>query len=448
MKSKKTTPRKPSLWRAFFFSFSVLCALFICFSCERNNINSQNPDTPSPPLQLPHGKPIGETATAQIGKEGGTLTSTDGTITIEVPAGAVDVATTFSVQEVENVLKSRSKSFRLLPENVDFKKPVTLTYHYDKISMEGTNPDMLFLAYQDKDGNFYWANKTKGNRQNKTLTVQTSHFSDWTFYSQYDLYSDNKLLNGEISLDQGEEIAIELKATPQDKLDVEYSQIQLPDVGYGHVIKKASWDYSPKKGKLMVNSGAASIVYEAPAKVDKIERVYINVTLNGDLGKDNLGNVVQQMQIIQPVVIYPEGYFIISENGSEMSALDFSGEFIQLVGSQLVAHFPNGYNLSLYTYDGSVGGFKYNLHGTPGAAVIELTQSEGKGGMIVMRPKDCSGKEPELYFSPGALNMKAVPNRKGEYFEGEFTVTLFSFGYCQKPSSKSLSGKFRFKKTI
>lgn len=448
MKSMKTTPRKPSVWRAFSLSFSALGILLLCFSCERNNIQTRNPDTPSPPLQLPHGQPIGEIATAQIGKEGGTLTSKDGTITMEVPAGAVDAATTFSVQEVENVLKSRSKSFRLLPENVDFKKPVTLTYHYDKISMEGTNPDMLFLAYQDKEGNFYWANKTKGNRQDKTLTVQTSHFSDWTFYSQYDLYSENKLLNGEISLVQGEEIAIELKATPQDNFEGEYSQIQLPEVNYGNVIKKTVWDYSPKIGKLIVNAGEGSIVYEAPAKVDKVERVYINVTINGNLGKDNLGNIVQQMQIRQPVVINPDGYFIISENGSEMSALDFSGEFIQLVGSQLVAKFSNGYNLSLYTYDGSVGGFKYNLHGTPGCAVIELTQSEGKGGMMVMRPKDCGSKDAELYFSPGALNMKAVPNRKGEYFEGEFTVTLFGHGYCEKPSSKSLSGKFRFKKTI
>lgn len=443
MKYQKTNPLKTRFRQLL---FGICCLVLISTGCEKDGIKDEKPDAPAKPLQLPHGKPVGEIAIAQIGKEGGTLTSKDGIIKMEVPAGAVEAATTFSIQEVENVRETQSRSFRLLPENVEFKKPVTLTYNYEKIALDGVNPDFLFLAFQDKDGYFYSATKTRGNRQNKTLTVQTTHFSDWTFYSQYDLYlPGDKLANGEIRLVEGEEITLELRAVPLDKLDGDYAQMQLAGLAHVNYIQRATWDYAPKKGTMI--SKAASATYHAPAKVTGVEKVYINVTINGELGKDNLGNDVQQMQIRQPVVIYPEGYFILSENGVEMSAFNFAGEYIQMLGSQFVAFFPNGYSLAVYTYGSTTGGFSYKQHGTPGSAAIELTQN-GKEGMIVYRPKQCEGEDNELYFSPGEVTIKSIALKKGDYFEGEFSVTLFGYGWCEKPRSKNLSGKFRFRKTV
>ncbi len=449
MQYKKTMIPKSGSRRFLSLFFGAWCLLLIGISCEKDHITGEDPGTPGKPLQLTHGKPIGEITVAQIGKDGGTLLSKDGTIKIEVPAGAVDASTTFSVQEVENVLKSKSKSFRLLPENVDFKKPVTITYYYGNISLGETNPDLLFLAYQDKEGYFYSANKTRGNRQSQTLSVQTTHFSDWTFYAQVDLYlSGNKLLNGELNLVEGEEVVIELKATNQDnfdRFDEEYSQIKLSGLLNYEILQKASWDYAPKKGSMKINAGVASITYKAPATVKSIERVFINVTLNGNLGKDNLGKIVQQMQIRQPVVIHPDSYFVLSESGSEMPAYNFAGEYVPGVGAQFVAMFDNGYTIGCYV-NGGTGGFPYNQHGVPGAAFINLTQN-GKDGMIVFRPKTCDESNTELFFSPGAFNLKSVAHKTGEYFEGEFSVTLFGYGYCEKARSKSLSGKFRIKKT-
>ncbi|HMR83794.1 MAG TPA: hypothetical protein PKE30_11710 [Niabella sp.] len=448
MQYNKTTTGQPRSRYFLLLLLGAWCLLLFSTSCKKSSIGEESPDIPHQPLQLSHGKPTGEISTAQIGAEGGSLISKDGTIKIEVPAGAIDAATAFSIQEVENVLKNKAKAFRLLPENVNFKKPVTLTYNYGEIAMDGVNPDFLFLAFQDKDGYFYSANKTRGNRQNQTLTVQTTHFSDWTFYSQYDLYlPGNKLSNGEIRLGEGEEGTLELRATPLDKYDGDYAQIQLPELSSGNYIQRAVWDYAPKKGVMNSNPAHGAVVYKAPAKVTAVERVYINVTINGKLGKDNLGNDVQQMQIRQPIAIYPEGYFILAEDGVEMSAYNFSGEYIPLYGSQLVAFFPNGYSLGIYTYGPATGSFPYNMHGTPGAATIELTQN-GKDGMIVFRPKECDGKDPDPYFSPGAVILKSVALKKGEYFEGEFSVTLFGYEWCQKSRAKNLSGKFRFRKTV
>ena len=432
------------------YSCSLLLITLMVFlqaisSCKKTTISeNEAPTTDLRPLQLPHGNTTGDIITAVMGNEGGTIKSKDGTLSIEVPPGAIDATTTFSIQEVENVLKSKGRSYRLLPEGLNFKKHVTLTYYYGDIAMEGINPDFLFLAYQDKNGYFYSANQTKGDRQKQTLTVTTTHFSDWTFYAQYDFYFPNdKLVNGELRLIEGEEAIIELRAMPVDKWDVEYAQIQLPDISYGEVLQRAVWDYSPKIGTMNSNTNPASVSYKAPAKVNSIQTVYINVTINGNLGNDNLGNVVKQMQIRLPVVISPDGYFILTENGNESAATSFNGEYIPLAGSQLTAGFSNGYLLNCYVY-GDTGGFPYNMHGTPGGATIELVQN-GKDGMIVFRPESCSEGN-SLIFSPGEFTMKSVAQQKGQYFEGEFSVTMYGYEYCESGRTKTLSGKFRFRK--
>lgn len=442
MKYNKTTIGEASS-RCLLLLLFVWLHLFSA-SCKKERTNDENPHQPQNPLKLPHGNAKGEIVELPIGTAGGTLTSKDGTMKIEVPAGALDATTTFSIQEVENVLKNKGRSYRLSPENLVFKKPIFLTYYYGDLAMDGLNPDFLFLAYQDKDGYFYSANKTKGNREKRTLSIQTTHFSDWTFYSQYDLHFPNhSLVNGELRLIEGEEAVIALKATPLDKYDGEYSQIKLTELASGNYIQQAIWDYAPKKGVMNLNPAQASVTYKAPAKVDVTERVYINVTINGNLGTDNLGNKVQQMQIRQPVVVSPEGYFILTENGTEMSSTDFSGIYIHVLGSELVANFPNGYNMSCYIY-GGIGDYPYNEHGVPGGAVIALSMN-GKDGMMTFRARDCD-KGGALAFSPGSLKMKSFALKKGEYFEGEFSATLYGYEFCQNARTKSLSGKFKFKK--
>lgn len=444
MQQNKLYARKPEIAQLLLLLFAICSLLFLSTSCKKNRPGRNKPPVKGEPIQLAHGKPIGMLVTETIGTQGGVVTSADGTMKMEVPAGAVDVVTNFSIQEVENVLKNSGKSYRLLPEGIEFKKPVTLTYHYGNISLEGRNPDFLFLAYQDKEGYFYSANKTRGNRQAQTLSVTTTHFSDWTFYAQYDLHFPGRsLTNGELKLMEGEEAVIELKTTILDKLDDEYGRMQLPQLHTNILAQKATWDYAPKKGTMLTNALQANSTYKAPAKVETVERVYINITINGDLGTDNLGNKVQQMQIRQPVVISPEGYFILTENGAEIAATEFSGEYEQLIGSQIVARFPNGYTLSCYIYGGT-GGFPYNQHYMIGSAVLELSQND-KDGMVIFRPKIC-GQDPTLAFSPGTFNMNTIAQRKGEYFEGEFTTTMYGYDYCQSGRTKSLSGKFRFKK--
>lgn len=425
--------------------FSLWCLLLINFACKKSCLENEIPKIPDKPMQLPRGNPIGEMVTARIGDQGGSITSKDGTIKIEIPAGAVHTTATFSIQEVENVLNNKGKAFRLLPENFTFKKPVVLTYNYGNMSPDGLNPDFLFLAYHDGDGYFYSANKTRGNRQKQTLSVTTIRFGDWTFYAPYALhFPDHNPENGELRLGEGEEAVIGLKVALPDRYDTEYARIHLPDIGHSRTSEKVAWSYTPEKGTLTSNPGLASVTYKAPAKVNSTEKIYVNVTITGNLETDNQGNRVQQIQIRQPVVIHPEGYFIVTEDGVEMAASEFFGDYFQVTGSQLVAYFPNGYILLCYAY-GNTGSFPYNRHDTPGSALMELSQN-GREGMMVYRPKVCD-KDTTRVFSPGTFNMKTVAQKAGEYFEGDFSVTLYGFDYCRKGRTKNLSGRFRFRKT-
>lgn len=170
--------------------YALALAISVFTSCKKDK---QEDPIVTPPgeltqkLKLPLGAVIGNAVQKEIGAAGGSIQSPDGVIRITVPAGALETTASFSVQEVENTLETRARSYRLRPEGVNFKKPVTITYHYASIDLGSIDPRLLFLAFQDKDGYYYSANKTKGNLNNNTLTVETTHFSDWTFYSRYDL---------------------------------------------------------------------------------------------------------------------------------------------------------------------------------------------------------------------------------------------------------------------
>lgn len=423
----------------------LLCLSVSFFACKKGNVNKPGSPAAGGVLKLPHGAPTGNAVIKEIGPGGGILQSADGVLQITVPAGAVDNQVGFSVQPVENTLGTRALSYRLKPEGVNFKKPVTITYNYSSIDLGTTDPKYLFLACQDAQGYYYSANKTKGDKASNTLTVETTHFSDWTFYSLYEFYiRQGKAVNGKIQLAASESAELGINSlVPKSsggELDALIAPLENP------VISAAGWDFIDKKGTLTVVQTQGKAVYKAPFKIEKEQEIVITAMLNGNLGKDNEGNPVRQMQLSQPVRLITDDYFILSENGVEMSASEFNGDLIQLYGVQIFAKFPNGYNLSSYIYSTSTGNFGYDMHGVPGKANLELVPSDNKA-YIVFRPENCQ-QPGSLIFSPGSFKLTSVANSIGEYFEGSFTCTMFKFSWCESGGTKTISGRFRIRKKV
>ncbi|GAB3983985.1 hypothetical protein GCM10028806_58270 [Spirosoma terrae] len=86
------------------------------------------------------------------------------------------------------------QSFRLLPEGVTFAKPVTLQFHYQQDELEGTSDQLLFMAYQGNDGIWKALPNTELDEATRTLTVNTTHFSDWGAFAEFNLEVEKTLI--------------------------------------------------------------------------------------------------------------------------------------------------------------------------------------------------------------------------------------------------------------
>lgn len=137
---------------------------------------------PAPePTPTPVGAPIGAPTTQIIGAAGGTLALPDGSVKIEIPAGALSKEEAVGIQEITNHAPGRAgKAFRLTPEGIPFAKPVRLTFSYTDEEILGSAPQFLSIAYQDSKGVWQMYRKPTRDLAAKTVSVETTHFSDWS----------------------------------------------------------------------------------------------------------------------------------------------------------------------------------------------------------------------------------------------------------------------------
>jgi hypothetical protein len=118
-----------------------------------------------------------------IGTAGGMVASNDNNLTVTIPAGSFDQNTKVTVN---------SSSTNTNPEGVgtmysiesdakQFDKPVQLTFHYaDNALSNGNIAEMLTVSYREDGGPWMKQPNAQLNKADKSLTVSTNHFSDWT----------------------------------------------------------------------------------------------------------------------------------------------------------------------------------------------------------------------------------------------------------------------------
>ena len=145
-------------------------------------------DSPAgePPAATPTpvGEGIGQAEIATIGAAGGHIESADGTLEIEIPAGALAADTVISLQRITNFAHgAKGHGWRLGPENVEFAQPVRLTFHYSGDDVLGTAPGLLRIASQDAEGFWELHEEATLDADEGTLAVETRHFSDWSLLS-------------------------------------------------------------------------------------------------------------------------------------------------------------------------------------------------------------------------------------------------------------------------
>lgn len=156
------------------------------------------------------GTPLGNAVSALIDSAGGTLASADGSLSVEVPAGAFATPQTVSIQEISDEAHGATgHAFRITPEGLHSALPMTLRFHYTADDVAGTTPALLSVAWQDAQGRWRVYKQPQRDTATQTLSVQTTHFSDWS------MIAGARLLPATASVKVGHSVALAIKYCEQ-----------------------------------------------------------------------------------------------------------------------------------------------------------------------------------------------------------------------------------------
>ncbi|MFC5409953.1 hypothetical protein ACFPMF_11585 [Larkinella bovis] len=248
------------------------------------------------------GEPRGAQTSFTITPAGGEFTSPDKSLKLIVPAGAVSANTVCSMQAVEKTAPAGlGTSMRLLPHGTQFVKPVTIQFSYADREEEVGAVLGLGLAFQDEKGFWYLAENPVVNQTAKTVSVTTTHFSDWTLAHWF------KLIPTRGSVVAGEELGLQVVSYSTSSSD--------PFKTSSKVLMKR--DAKPLDAKYIKNSGkgaawqvggpgevigsGSGATYKAPGRVDKPTEASVSVELT-----DPDGTFTGQYLLIANLTVLPD----------------------------------------------------------------------------------------------------------------------------------------------
>jgi hypothetical protein len=112
------------------------------FDSSIDNASGDPVVTPIMPL------PVDIPSSATIGPLGGSIRSTDGRVTLKIPAGALSSGVALSFVETTNgAPQGQGSAYRLSPGDLAFAVPAQLIFRYALADAEGGGPDSLGLAF-------------------------------------------------------------------------------------------------------------------------------------------------------------------------------------------------------------------------------------------------------------------------------------------------------------
>lgn len=429
------------------------CLLFlalIAVSCTKNEKANNDAPTPEPPEIYPHGTPAGDVVKKTIGAAGGTLSSKDNTLNLDVPAGALAANTEISIQAVSNTLPgSPGVAYRLLPENVKFTKPVKLTFKYNDSHLDSTNEEALFMAYQSQDGIWHFIPKTSLNTTARTLTVETTHFSDWAPYAMFWLATERPAIRVKEScglmimatshfqgpeLDKPE-IAVARKRVLNDSKNIRNWQL----MGAGSL--RASTDYA---------------TYTAPSTIPSKNPVEVSVEVHNFIpagaipGRGATGMIL----LVAEIHIEDDTYLRGNVNGTPIVCFDEHHKYIPGNGLSIAGQYaPNeGFSTMLFNVSSPVAKGRYTWR-TPdnnGPAMLvrgTTIQPVVIHGVNYYSECDAEGDFVRFVNSDGELIITKVEQIDGiEYITGIMTGTLWAQKTCGASNAQHFQLYFRTKK--
>lgn len=163
----------------------AMVGLLACVACGGEDPAGPGDDGDDPvPKATAPGTPDGAPTTALIGAAGGTLASSDGRFSIEVPPGALAADTEIAVQPITNTAWGGiGKGYRLTPDGLTFTRPIDVSFDVAPEDLSGSSAEFLGVAFQTGDGLWHSLNNSSYSEAEGALTAQTTHFTDFSQFA-------------------------------------------------------------------------------------------------------------------------------------------------------------------------------------------------------------------------------------------------------------------------
>lgn len=389
---------KLSLFAALvFFSLGQGCGLF----------SGSSKDAEIALAKTEVGKPTGPATSKTIGPEGGSVSSPDNRITLKIPPNVVPDAVNFSIQPITNqAAGGLGNAYRLEPDGQKFAVPVELSFNYEDSNLKETNPESVAVAYQDASGIWQSLETAKIDRTARTLTVLTTHFTDFSIWTL-------RLSPEKATLHVGETQEISLTGCIEKGSWVKRFRTLL---GIQHCVfvspEQPSW--SVNVGTLTVITSGA-VVYQAPAK--KPSPNIATVRFSYHLSDSPESPDIRDVRTAE-ITIVDRGYKVSGKDGpvsysgvvcdlakpfdvtTTMGPMTFSTKFAPVNASSGIASWgatyggPRGIGSGPYNVEPSGDGYKITLHMTS-SLTLAGKEAGGSGDVhIVLTPlegNECGG---------------------------------------------------------
>ncbi len=182
----------------FYFMLLLLALFSACKKINPLDSNSTGTTTggsdDGPPDVTAVGTPAGNPVSKTIGVAGGTISSADGRVDLIIPAGALTSDVAISIQPITNECPGGiGLAYDLLPNGTKFLTPATLTLHYTDDDVNGTDPLLVNLAFQDSLDQWEVNVAKDVDTVAKTISFDVHHFTPHAFNVSIKIESiDNK----------------------------------------------------------------------------------------------------------------------------------------------------------------------------------------------------------------------------------------------------------------
>lgn len=409
----------------------MVLAILVCaaISCEKKpDIPEETPITVKP-VAVAHGTPNDAAVEKSIGSEGGTIAVPGGEIEIHIPEGTVDVNTNFSIQPVTNTLGTMGigVSYRLLPENVQFKKDVQIVFNYTEAQTKNTFYTNLSLAYQDSKGYWHRPENVELDPQNLAVRVKTRHFSDWILAHKLMIVNQGKDI---LEKNQTTDLKVFVQRTinVEDDIDLLLPVVNLENENI------VSWELNGLG--TLPNTKEMIQKYTAPALIEQRSTANISVTLKDVWGKPKPGQP-SESYLFYELKLMPDEYFIWEQNGQEFEGSQrLQAQFISSDQITIMTEAPHqGTSIYLAITGNFPGLHQFN---------VDQINNSAQASVGYLNFAFYSRYCPPNYKTTAGYVLITSTGNPGDYIIGELAGNVIQNGACNG-SSSYVRGKFKIK---